>query len=298
MFLRNERGSTTVITALAMTAILGFSALVIDIGLIFIERTKLSNAIDAAALAGAQELPSNPEKAIQVAKQYTNKNGILSDQIQISVEQDNTLLRVTGLKKVNHVFAKVLGINETQVNVTSAVKVGPVTAVYDGIRPFVVEEQNFQYGQRVVLKEGAQDGSIGNYGAVALGGTGSTIFLNNVKYGFKGKLEVGQLIDTEPGNMSGATVDGINFITSFDNCTFDNYTKDSLRLWTIPVVKTLTVEGRDAVEIVGFAQFFVEDALVKSGKTEITGRFIKFVANGDISDSQTNFGLLGVKLVD
>jgi Flp pilus assembly protein TadG len=294
---KNQRGSTYVITVLTMTVILGFTALVIDIGLFFIEKTKLSNSVDAAALAGAQELPSNPELAIQVAKDYAVKNGISLNDIEVVVEEYNTVIKVNATRKVNSVFARVLGITDYQVNTVSIAKVAPVTAVYDGIRPLVVEEQNFQYGQQVVLKEEGGDGYNGNYGAVSLGGTGSSVFLNNIKYGYKGKLKVGQIIYTEPGNMAGDTVKGVKFINDVDSSTFENYTRDSLRLWTIPVVDSLSVDGRDYVKIVGFAEFFVEDAVYKAGKTEIIGRFIKFATNGDISDSQLNFGLMGIKLI-
>ncbi|MTI68392.1 MAG: hypothetical protein FH753_17560 [Firmicutes bacterium] len=293
---KNERGATYVVTVLAMTVILGFFALVTDVGLTFIERRKLSNAADSAALAGALELPTDPDKALNVANEYLNKNNVSLDSFNISVSEDNSKIEVDVLTEVQYYFAKVLGMDSTDVASKAKALVGPVSKVYDGIRPLVVEDQTFEYGERFILKEDGGDGYNGNYGAVALGGTGASNFRYNIKFGYKGKLEVGDIIDTETGNMAGPTRKGINYITDSDYSTFENFTKDSLRLWTIPIVDSLAVDGREEVKIVGFALFFMEDAQKSKGQLEIVGRFIEFTTNGDISEGQTDYGLKGVKL--
>ena len=50
---RMDRGSVMVIAALAMTALLLFAALAIDVGAIWVSRTQSQNADDSAALAAA-----------------------------------------------------------------------------------------------------------------------------------------------------------------------------------------------------------------------------------------------------
>ena len=55
-----ERGQTLLIGVLAMTALLGFTAMAIDIGMFFEDRRHLQNSADAMALAGVQELPAQP----------------------------------------------------------------------------------------------------------------------------------------------------------------------------------------------------------------------------------------------
>jgi hypothetical protein len=52
----SERGSVAVTVALAMTVLLGFAALVVDIGLNWAARTSAQTAADSAALAGASRL--------------------------------------------------------------------------------------------------------------------------------------------------------------------------------------------------------------------------------------------------
>ncbi len=54
--------------AFALTVVLGMTALVADIGLVAAEKSKFQNAIDAAALAAAHDLP-NTATARNTAKQ-------------------------------------------------------------------------------------------------------------------------------------------------------------------------------------------------------------------------------------
>lgn len=295
--IKNKKGLTNVLVTISLTAIMGFSALVIDAGLMLIERNRLVNAADAAALAGAQELPEDSDSAKEIAKEYAFLNGVALENTIVSVDSMKKEITVEVNKDVNLLFAKVLGFDKGSVNASTKAIVGPVTKVYEGIRPLAVEQQPLTYGQQVVLKENAGDGSSGNYGVVALGGSGSQNYEENLKYGYDGVLKVGDVIDTEPGNMAGATYSGVKYITDQDFSTFDDYHRDSLRIWIIPIIDSLDVGGRDTVTIVGFAAFFVEDVYKQSGQTEITGRFIRFTTNGDIDENQQSYGLMGVKLI-
>ena len=71
---RNKNGSV-IIFAFCITVLLGFCALVIDYGIVVHKRISISNAADAAALAGAQELIFNSDNAEAVAKSYLEANG-------------------------------------------------------------------------------------------------------------------------------------------------------------------------------------------------------------------------------
>jgi hypothetical protein len=52
-----ERGQVLVITALLAVVLIGFMGLAIDIGRVWVAKARLSRSVDAAALAGALELP-------------------------------------------------------------------------------------------------------------------------------------------------------------------------------------------------------------------------------------------------
>ncbi|MDP3038101.1 MAG: pilus assembly protein TadG-related protein, partial [Rhodocyclaceae bacterium] len=51
-----QRGAVAVVVGLSLVVLIGFLGLVLDLGQLFITRTELQNAADAAALAGAKEL--------------------------------------------------------------------------------------------------------------------------------------------------------------------------------------------------------------------------------------------------
>jgi hypothetical protein len=71
----SERGSVAITVALAMTVLLGFAALVVDVGLGWAARTSAQSAADAAALAGATRLLADgPAAAVLTVRDYLNAN--------------------------------------------------------------------------------------------------------------------------------------------------------------------------------------------------------------------------------
>jgi Putative Flp pilus-assembly TadE/G-like len=73
----SERGSVAVTVALAMTVLLGFAALVVDIGLNWAARTSAQTAADSAALAGASRLLADGgAAALLTVEQGLTGNGI------------------------------------------------------------------------------------------------------------------------------------------------------------------------------------------------------------------------------
>lgn len=297
MKMRSEKGNISIIVMVMMVVLLGSAGAAIDVGMAIIERTELSNALDYAALAGAQELPENSESAVAVAQSYLTENGINPDDVNITVSQDNKSIALAGSRSVEYTFLKVLGINDTVVNANSKVILGAARSVKGGLRPFAVEDFPYQYGELVTLKNGAGDGYQGNYGVVALGGTGSSVYEYNALYGYDGEIEIGDEIDTEPGNMASVSNQLQIYINGIAH-TFESHPRDSERLWTVPLVDSLDVGGRDSVTVTGFAQVFVENIGKKAGKIEIEARFVRFVVNGDIDVSLVDRGTYGVKLVN
>ena len=62
-----ERGSVAITVVLSMTVLLGFAALVVDIGLNWAARTSAQTAADSAALAGASALVADGGAAAVLA---------------------------------------------------------------------------------------------------------------------------------------------------------------------------------------------------------------------------------------
>ena len=292
----NEKGNISIIMCVAIAALFGFLAYVVDIGLVYSNKNSLYNAVDAAVLAGAQELPEDEAKAICKAEEYLLLNGVDPSQVQITIGEDNKSIEINGIKQVNHLFAPILGIDSSEVKASSKAIIGPIKSAAGGIRPFAVEDFSYVFGDLVTLKENAGDGYQGNYGLLALGGTGASVVSYNVMYGYKGKISVGDYVSTEPGNIACIIGDVQNFIRANPE-SFSNFEKKCERVWTVPLVDSLEVNGRDDVLVTGFAQVFVEDIEKQSGKMEIKARFIRFVTNGEIDLSIEETGLYGVKIV-
>ena len=71
---QDERGQVIVLMVLMMVVLLGFAALVVDVGYAYYAHRSLQSSADAAALAGAQELP-NATQAETIARQYSSSAG-------------------------------------------------------------------------------------------------------------------------------------------------------------------------------------------------------------------------------
>jgi hypothetical protein len=69
--LQREDGQAIVIFVVFIVVLLGFCALVLDVGHAYLAQRRLQSSTDAAALAGAQALPS-PGNALTLANQYGN----------------------------------------------------------------------------------------------------------------------------------------------------------------------------------------------------------------------------------
>ena len=81
---KGEKGQTLPLFGLFITTLLLFALAVVDVGFFLHERQQVQAAADAAALAGAQELPDSTTNATNVALQYLAKNEVSSDDVVIS----------------------------------------------------------------------------------------------------------------------------------------------------------------------------------------------------------------------
>lgn len=92
--MRNEKGSAAIILVISFSVIAMFAVVGVDVGAIVYEKkAELSNALDSAALAGAQALPNEPDEAIAIAVSYLSINGVDPQQASISIDADNRALQ-------------------------------------------------------------------------------------------------------------------------------------------------------------------------------------------------------------
>lgn len=83
---QREKGAVAVIVAFAMLLLMAAAAVGVDLASLMYERQKLRNALDAAAAAGAQQLPGHPAQAATEAETIFRKNMPAGDTTPISVK--------------------------------------------------------------------------------------------------------------------------------------------------------------------------------------------------------------------
>lgn len=317
---QKEKGLALVLVAAAMTVILGFVALVVDIGALYLTRSRLVNACDAAALAGAREFPNGDPEG--VAEQYLLKNNIteeeIANKVQIETNNNESSITVQASRDVNYTFARVLGFTSQNVNATATAQYGSITSA-SGVAPFGIPDNlELRFGQPYLLKEGAGGGEgtfriHGNFGCLAPGDSrGANDYENNIKEGFCGTIAIGDWVDTEPGNMSGPTQKGIEYLLErcTHDCTPDNFVPGCDRVLLLPVYNHDAdgngqddyLQGRDQVLIVGFALFLLENIPGNGKNSEVYGTFLQSAPPPDVSceidPDAPDYGLHAAKLID
>jgi hypothetical protein len=71
----DERGATTVLVAILVVVLFGFTALAVDVGRLYAERRQLQTTADVSALSGAQLLVQGvPDAAVEEGKRYIGEN--------------------------------------------------------------------------------------------------------------------------------------------------------------------------------------------------------------------------------
>jgi len=302
-YLNNKKGNSSIILLFIVIVVIGLMTLTVDAGLLYFEKGRLQNVVDSVALAAVSVYEEGEEKMLEEAYKYSNLNGVPPEELNIDISEDRKRVTVTTGKTVPLYFARIFNRFTADVGVSAAAVAGSIVST-KGIRPFAVEQQAFEYGETYILKEGAGGGHSGNYGALALGGNGACTYRNNLINGYNANppIRIGDEIETEPGNMAGPTQDGIQAILDSDpnehGEDLSQLEANCPRLIVIPVVDSLDVHGRSTVTIVGFAAFFLDDVVKRGGHTEITGRFIKKIGEGEVDENGEGYGLFGTKLVE
>lgn len=300
-----EKGAVTVLLAAALVVLTGFTALVTDIGLLYLTRSRMVDALDSAVLAGVQELPANPDNALNMADTYAAMNGLAANECSFTIEDDNTIISGDAERDVNFLFARVLGHYQTDVKVHARARISPVSALC-GVAPFGVLEDNYNFGQEIVLKQGGGESLYsGWFGALGLGGNGANVYEKNVKYGYDGKIAIGDIIPVESGNMSGPTKKGINYRIQNCNhspqCSINSYVEGCPRIIKVPVIRIENINqgGHPSeVRVIGFAAFFIDEYVGNGNENAVRGAFIHYVIPGETDEDAPDLGLYTTQLIE
>ncbi len=138
----DERGVSIVLLVASIVALFGMAALTIDVGILLQERRHLQNAADAAALAGARELPGNHSLAEAAATAFLIENGYDPADPKVTVtlvpayNGDPDVFSVTVNHEISLAFAPVIGTLIGNPGATGAAKV--LTSYSDSYAIFAI----------------------------------------------------------------------------------------------------------------------------------------------------------------
>ena len=324
-------GQTLPVVVLFMFALIGCAALAIDVGAWYLEKRQLQSEVDAAALAGASQLPQGWSTAQTTASSNFAKNQAAGDSVSYSNTTSsggtaNDSVRVQASRPAQIYFAKLFGIGSGTVTASATATIQTVNSATDadGIKPWGVMKGSFTFGQTVSLFGGLDQ--TGNFGAIDLPvnppacgtGSGAANYRANVEGSANGgnticDLSVGDQIPTETGQMAGPNSQGLDTLIGSNSDTLNQVAtvgangqatilKSSPRLVLVPIITntdgtTNWPNGKKNVVIVGFAEFFVSSY----DKKTVTGQFIGVQSAGNGGNSgayQPGSGLNTVSLTN
>lgn len=315
----SERGQVVGFTAIAMVALIGMGALVIDVGSWFRADRAIQAVADAAALAGAQKLPDDPAAAIALARQYAAKNG----------GPEPTNVSVTSAKGTNDTvvvemeddtpgfLSNAFGVDVVDIGARAAARaalpgkvrwVAPIvvdekhpmlncgTGEFGRPKPCAGEDTTLDYyhlktGGGKDDDDGDDDGpdGSGSFGFVDFTGEG------NGTSALKEQLAEGYDQYIAPGLFSARTGNPFSAITT----EMDQHIAAGDEL-LFPIYRKLTGTGTDAkFEIIGFAAFVITDIDFDGSNERIYGYFtgnISWDAIEEESGTPTDYGVRAIIL--
>ncbi|MCA1030988.1 pilus assembly protein TadG-related protein [Bacillus timonensis] len=297
--IRNEKGNAIILVSLALMGLLAMAGLVIDGGMVYMTKSHLQKVANSAVLSGAQELTNKEEEVNRVVTKILSSHQEQASLIETKITMGKKV-EVDLKKPVRLAFSKLFGIENVDVYAHAAAELG-VMGRATGAAPLGIEDSiQLEYFKEYKLKVDSSGVEHGNFGVLALGGPGASTYEDNLRYGYRDEIKVGDIIDTQTGNIAGKTrlavkerVDGCQHTESsmFDrNCS---------RVILIPVYKAYNQTSNQMKQILvtGFAYFYITDPM-NSKDTSITGMFIKRTGTGFTEPGSVDRGAFSIRLTE
>ncbi|RLL47032.1 hypothetical protein D8M04_07530 [Oceanobacillus piezotolerans] len=296
-FKKQEAGNAILLVALAMSALIAMVGLVIDGGNLFISKSHLQKTANAAALSGAQEIVNSEAAVHEVVNLILSSHDELNSLSQITIEADR--LHVELAKDVPLFFSSLFGVESVPMKVDAKAGLNPMGVAKGAVPLGINDKVELVYGQTYQLKVDAGDSVSGNFGVLALDGPGAKTYGETLMHGFDENLKVGDIVNTQTGNIAGPTREGIQY--RINNCPYpdgDYQHRDCPRIMLVVVYKpySQTTNQLKSVQITGFAYFYITQPMSKTDDS-VKGIFIKRAGPGMTGEnSPLNRGAYAIKL--
>ena len=296
--LRDSSGQAAVLTVVFMAALLGAIAMVLDVGSWFRAQRATQSAADAAALAGAQELPESPGAATGIATQYLGTNGGGAGEYSFASNRlvnDTITVKVT--RQADGVFAKLFGIDSVDVHAKASARSGSIDRARYAA-PIAVDRKH-------PLLNCSPLPCFGTSTTLDLAKTGPGAFrllnLDRSKGGTGGKIDAEWILRGYDGYMP------LGWYGSDPGAAFnDNKFKDALNIrlgdeLLFPVYDKVQDTGANFdYRVVGWVGFVVTGFKPQGSKGTVDGYFVRVIWEGIQSESgdESDFGVRAIQLVE
>jgi Putative Flp pilus-assembly TadE/G-like len=296
----SERGQTLPLICFFMVTLLGISGLVLDLGNGYTQRRAVQNEADAAAIAGADAIPTGGTAA--AAQQMAAKNGRPGDQVTVTMSGSDTVT-VTVSRTAPTFFLKVFGKTSLPVSATAVARIEALGAVKGHVSPYAVTVDAYANGTGTTLFKESQPGAYGTIDLPATDNTTGGSCSGNVNKGTPsnigpeladnlpaGTLVVGGCLSVKSG-ASQPSGNVVNTIPPGNNQmgqdlqplgngqyqvipqSWDDSNGLPPRLMYIPIVQNLP-SGNGQATIVSFAWFYMTNATGGGSGLTINGQWV------------------------
>ena len=160
--LKDEHGQTLVLFAVSLVALLGFTAIVTDVGYMYYQKSTLQTAADAAALGGALAAPkSNDSQVSTTVNDLADSN--LKDPYDIkppTIDRSEGTVKVEITQEVPKFFAKVITSDTYSITVTAKAK---FSTLWDGeALPFINLVDKYEINKQFEVWNKVDSGQFGS----------------------------------------------------------------------------------------------------------------------------------------
>lgn len=297
--IREQAGSAFVLMSLSMIGLLAMTGIVVDMGTLYVTKTELQKAANAAVLSGAQEL-TYEESAVRdvvntILQEHDKTDSLAGLEIKMEERVDIILERSVKLQ-----FSGLIGRNQSVVKVHAAAELRSMGKA-SGAAPLGIDESiELIHYQPYRLKVDEQDVDTGNFGILALGGAGANTYEDNLKNGYSEDIKIGDILPTQTGNIAGKTREGVQ--ERINSCPYpveETHHRDCPRVILIPVYQPYEHDQNQLqqVKVTGFAYFYITDPMDQHDKT-VNGMFIKRAGTGTASDGALDKGAYVIRLTE
>ena len=303
----NSNGQVAVIVALLIVSVVGMTALVVDVGSLYEDRRTLQGVADAAALAGAQELPDTVAAEAKAITNISRNYDFTKISVDIAFDYfkgvKDTMIVVTVKNPDSPIrFGAVYGSSSANVSASATAVMGSPDGY--NVAPWgLIEappEEPYEFGKPYTLKYGAPpEPSPGNFGALALDGNGAPPYEAAIIWGSETLVNIGDWVGTLTGNKTGPTGDGVEdrialledgIWTDEDVLVDDDF---SLKTWDtqyiiVPIISFWPNGSSEDTQIVDLVSFVISSYSGQGGQALVSGIFL------DEALIYTNGGIGGV----